>query len=55
MYKVMQHLGTHSSALMYSVTDPDGRHNEAAWRKWFPEFYKFMMADWTNYPIPLNN
>ena len=55
MYKIMQHMGTHSSALMYSVTDPDGRHNEAAWRKWFPEFYKFMMADWTNYPIPLNN
>jgi predicted alpha/beta superfamily hydrolase len=55
MYKVMQHLGTHSSALMYSVTDPDGRHNEQAWRKWFAEFYKFIMADWTNYPIPLNN
>jgi predicted alpha/beta superfamily hydrolase len=30
MYDVMQHLGTHSSALMYSVTDPGGRHNEAA-------------------------
>ncbi len=55
MYKVMQHLGTHSGALMYSVTDPAARHNEAAWRKWFPEFYKFIMADWTNYPIPLNN
>lgn len=55
MYKVMQHMGTHSAALMYSVTDPEGRHNEASWRKWFPEFYKFIMADWTNYPIPLHN
>ncbi len=55
MYKVMQHLGTHSSALVYAVTDPGGQHNEAAWRKWFPEFYKFIMADWTNYPIPLKN
>jgi predicted alpha/beta superfamily hydrolase len=55
MYEVMQHLGTHSSALVYGVTDPGGKHNEAAWRKWFPEFYKFIMADWTNYPIPLKN
>ena len=55
MYEVMQQLGAHSTALIYAVTDPEGRHNEAAWRKWFPEFYKFMMADWTNYPIPLNN
>ncbi len=51
MYKVMQKLGTGSSALMYAVTDAEGRHNEAAWRKWFPEFFKFMMADWTNYII----
>lgn len=51
MYDVMQQLGTGSSALIYSVTDPEGRHNEAAWRKWFPEFFRFMMADWTNYVI----
>ena len=51
MYEVMQVLGTKSSALIYSVTDPEGTHNEAAWRKWFPEFFRFMMADWTNYII----
>jgi metallo-beta-lactamase class B len=51
MYDIMQKLGTRSSALIYSVTDPEGRHNEAAWRKWFPEFFRFMMADWTNYVI----
>ena len=51
MYEVMQELGTKSSALIYSVTDPGGSHNEAAWRKWFPEFFRFIMADWTNYMI----
>ncbi len=51
MYEVMQRLGTKSGALIYSVTDPEGKHNEAAWRKWFPEFFRFMMADWTNYVI----
>ncbi len=55
MYQLMQHLGTQSAALIYGVTDPGGRHNEAAWRKWFPEFYKFMMADWSNYVIPLKD
>ncbi len=55
MYDVMQVLGTKSSAFIYSVTDPEGQHNEAAWRKWFPEFYRFMMADWTNYVIRPND
>ena len=51
MYDVMQKLGTQSTALIYSVTDPEGKHHEASWRKWFPEFFRFMMADWTNYVI----
>ena len=51
MYDVLQQLGTRSSALIYSVVDPEGSHNEAAWRKWFPEFFRFIMADWTNYII----
>ncbi|MFT3981840.1 MAG: alpha/beta hydrolase-fold protein [Ferruginibacter sp.] len=51
MFSIMQSLGTRSSALIYSVVDPEGKHNEAAWCRWFPEFLKFMMADWTNYII----
>lgn len=51
MYKIMQKLGTRSSALLYSVVDAEGKHNEVSWRKWFPEFFRFMMADWTNYII----
>jgi predicted alpha/beta superfamily hydrolase len=51
MYELMQRLGIGSSALVYSVVDADGKHNESSWRKWFPEFFRFMMADWTNYII----
>ncbi|RYY45922.1 MAG: hypothetical protein EOO06_15570 [Chitinophagaceae bacterium] len=51
MYEVIQRLGTKSTALIYSLTDPEGRHNEASWRKWFPEFFRFITADWSNYLI----
>jgi len=51
MFDIMQSLAKNSSSLMYAAIDPDGKHNEATWRKWFPEFLKFMMADWTNYVI----
>lgn len=51
MFDIMQQMGTQSSSLIYSVVDAEGKHNEATWRKWFPEFLKFMMADWTNYRI----
>lgn len=45
---VTETLGETSSALIYVVIDPDARHNEAAWRKWFPEFYKWTLADGFN-------
>lgn len=51
MYQVLQRLGATSSSLIYSMVDPEGTHKEASWRKWFPEFIRFMMADWTNYII----
>ncbi|MDB5203451.1 MAG: hypothetical protein JWQ27_2860 [Ferruginibacter sp.] len=51
MQEMMEKLGAKSSALIYSVNDAAGSHNEKAWRKWFPEFYKWIMADWTNYII----
>lgn len=51
MYNVLQRLGATSSSLVYSLVDPEGTHKEASWRRWFPEFIRFMMADWTNYII----
>ena len=51
MINVMDKLGSNTKAIIYSAIDPNGSHNEQAWRKWFPEFYKWIMADWTNYVI----
>ncbi len=48
MHEVLEVLGEKSSAMIYSVTDPLGRHNEKSWRKWFPEFYTWMMANGYN-------
>jgi metallo-beta-lactamase class B len=44
MQDVQEILGEKSSALIYSVIDPAGKHNEKAWRKWFAEFYYWMTA-----------
>jgi len=55
MEAITTKLGTVSSSLIYSAIDPDGQHNEKAWRKWFPEFYRWIMADWTNYIIRPKN
>ena len=51
MKNITDKLAENSQTLIYAKTDPDGSHNEQAWRKWFPEFYKWMMSDWTNYVI----
>jgi predicted alpha/beta superfamily hydrolase len=48
MNRIVEKIGQRSSALVLSVIDPEGIHSEAAWRKWFPEFYKWIMADGFN-------
>lgn len=45
---IQESLGERSSAMIYSVIDANGNHNEQAWRKWFAEFYGFIMADGFN-------
>lgn len=55
MEEVQELLGEKSSAMIYSVIDPLGRHNEKAWRKWFPEFYIWMMANGYNTVIKVDN
>ena len=54
MNEIVEKLGTHSDATIYSVIDPLGMHNEKAWREWFPAFYKWMMADGFNDVINLD-
>lgn len=48
MNQIAEKIGKSSSALIWSVTDPNGIHNEVYWRKWFPDFYKWIMADGFN-------
>ena len=48
MNRISESLGRNSSATIYSVIDPEGKHNEQAWKKWFAEFYKWIMADGFN-------
>jgi len=55
MQTIQDSLGEESAAMIYGVTDPLGRHNEKAWRKWFPEFYNWMMADGFNANMKVEN
>ncbi len=48
MEEVVAKLKEKSSAVIYSVVDPEGEHNERAWSKWFVDFYKWIMADGFN-------
>ena len=48
MNHISETIGQKSSSMVWSVIDPDGQHNEQAWRKWFAEFYKWIMADGFN-------
>ena len=54
MQEVQEILAENSATMIYSVIDPDSSHNEQAWRKWFGEFYAWIMADGFNNVIKLN-
>ncbi len=55
MKNITEKLGNNSSALIYEVIDAEGIHNEQAWRKWFPEFYKWIIADGFNSVIKIEH
>ena len=55
MEDIQEIMGEKSTALIYSVKDPAGTHNEKAWRKWFAEFYTWMMANGFNTVIKVSN
>jgi predicted alpha/beta superfamily hydrolase len=48
MKRIREKVGANSSALIYSVIDPEAEHKEKYWRKWFAEFYNWIMADGYN-------
>lgn len=51
MNTIALQLGTVSGSMIYTITDSNSRHNEVAWRKWFAEFYQWIMADGYNFVI----
>ncbi|MGF2412276.1 alpha/beta hydrolase-fold protein [Ferruginibacter sp.] len=53
MNEVAEKLGGNSHAMIYTAIDTEGRHDEKAWRKWFADFYVWMMADGYNNVIKL--
>lgn len=48
-------LGENSRALIYFVTDPEGRHNEISWRKWFEEFYLWITGNGLSYQVKVKD
>ena len=53
MEQITEILAKKSDSKIYSVVDEEGEHNEAAWRKWFPEFYQWILSDGYQYTIPV--
>jgi predicted alpha/beta superfamily hydrolase len=53
MKEVAEKLGANSNVMIYLLIDTEGKHNEKAWRKWFGDFYNWMMADGYNNVIKL--
>lgn len=43
MNKIVEQLQKYPGINIYTIIDPNGRHNEVAWRKWFPEFYNYII------------
>ena len=55
MKTIADKLGENSKALIYVVTDPEGKHNESTWRKWFSEFYLWITGNGLSYQIQTKN
>ncbi len=51
MNDISDKLGEISGTLIYTITDPVGKHNEAAWQKWFAEFYLWVNGNGLSYQI----
>jgi predicted alpha/beta superfamily hydrolase len=45
MDSVANRIGLSTKSIIYKVVDPEGKHNEPTWRKWFPEFYQWIIGE----------
>jgi len=48
MVRIQEKIGKKSTAMIYSLIDSAGLHNEQSWKKWFAEFYNWIIADGYN-------
>ncbi len=55
MKAITDKLGENSSSFIYTITDPEGKHNESTWRKWFEEFYLWISGNGVSYQIKTGN
>ncbi len=51
MVRIVDVVGRLSKAYIYTAIDDEGAHNEQAWRKWFPQFYQWVINDGNNHII----
>ncbi len=49
--KLADMLGDQSAGLIYFLSDPEGKHQEQYWRKWFGEFYLWITGNGLNYQV----
>lgn len=54
MFRISDKLSANSKVLAYTIVDEDGIHNESAWRKWFPEFVKWIFSNGYEYQLSVN-
>lgn len=45
MERIADKVALHSNYFMYSVVDPEGKHNEPTWRKWLPAFFAWIYGN----------
>ncbi|MEO8110266.1 MAG: alpha/beta hydrolase-fold protein [Ginsengibacter sp.] len=45
MHRIAKEIRKHSPSPLKEVVDPQAMHNEAAWRKYFPQFYEWVLLE----------
>ena len=45
MVRIENEIKKNSVSLIKEIIDPEAKHNEAAWRKWFATFYEWTIIN----------
>lgn len=52
MDRIFDLFAQESLGLIYRVTDPDGTHSEATWRKWLPDLFTYLWSEGFDQSVP---